>query len=127
MENIGRYYGKLKSSTMACIGYALSPLSWWNDAYVNIPIAYFAAWLLSLINVQFFLAAFTLTYMATNLLGFMLLHRGIAQTLSKENHKQIRYTRKSFLKDLTISLFYTALMVALVKMKVIQPIQEYLK
>ncbi len=127
MENINRYYDKLKNSTVACIGYALSPLSWWNDAYVNIPIAYFAAWLLSLINAKFFLAAFTLTYLATNLAGFILLHKGIAKTLSRENHKNIRYTRKSFLKDMIISLLYTGLMVVLVELKIIRPIQDYLK
>ena len=31
---------KIKGGVVAMIGFLLSPLSWWNDAFVNIPIAY---------------------------------------------------------------------------------------
>jgi hypothetical protein len=65
-------------SLLAILGYLLSPLSWWNDLVVNIPLAYVAAWPVSLINERLFFPAVILAYWLTNLLGFILLHRGVA-------------------------------------------------
>jgi hypothetical protein len=127
MNNLSKHYDKLKGSVIACIGFILSPLSWWNDPYVNIPIAYVCAWLISLLYPHLFLSAFAGAYLATNVLGFILLHKGISRSLSKTEREKIRYTRKNFLKDIAISLFYTALMVLLVQLKVIQPLQNYFK
>ncbi|HCL81722.1 MAG TPA: hypothetical protein DHW81_05705, partial [Nitrospiraceae bacterium] len=119
------YYEKLKGSAMACIGFILSPLSWWNDLYVNIPIAYFCAWVFSLFYPDLFMHAFVVSYLATNVLGFVLLHKGIRKTLSKDDSQKVRYGWKDFLKDLAISLLYTFLIVILVKLNVILPFQEY--
>ena len=40
---------KLGGSVLAFVGFMLSPLSWWNDAFVNIPLALLFAWLMSAI------------------------------------------------------------------------------
>ncbi len=56
------------------IGYILSPLSWWNDPVVNIPISYAAALLAATIHPALFPAAFLAAYLATNALGLMMLH-----------------------------------------------------
>ena len=127
MFDLYRYSDRLKGSTMACIGYMLSPLSWWNDLYVNIPIAYACAWLISLFARNAFTFSFAGAYLATNVLGFVLLHKGIIRTLSKQGEEKPRYTRKQILKDVAISVSYTALMVLLVKLNIIRPVQEYLK
>lgn len=39
---------------LGIIGYILSPLSWWNDAIVNIPIAIVVGTIFSLIDEKFF-------------------------------------------------------------------------
>lgn len=127
MHNIKAYYDKLKGSTIACIGFFLSPLSWWNDPYVNVPIAYFCAWIISLYGHRLFLPAFIGSYLATNVLGFVLLHKGIKKTLSKNDSQKVQYTIKNFMKDLAISMAYTFLIILLVKIKVIQPPQNYMK
>ncbi|MFI5296037.1 MAG: hypothetical protein ACHQ0Y_13560 [Thermodesulfovibrionales bacterium] len=127
MNSIKSYYGKLKGSAMACIGYFLSPLSWWNDPYVNVPIAYFCAWVVSIFFPQLFLLAFVGAYMGTNVLGFILLHKGIGKTLSKADSEKVRYTRKDLMRDFSISLAYTLLIVALVKLKIVQPPQNYVR
>lgn len=121
------HYGTLKGNIIACIGFILSPLSWWNDPYVNIPIAYICAWLISLLYPGQFLSAFAGAYLGTNLLGFILLHKGLSRSLSKTDSKEIRHTRKNILKDIAISLLYTALMVLLAQLRVIQPLQNYFK
>jgi hypothetical protein len=127
MNNLSKHYDKLKGSVIACIGFILSPFSWWNDLYVNIPIAYVCGWLISLLYPRLFLSAFAGAYLATNILGFILLHKGLSRTLSKTDSEEIRYTKKNFLKDIAISLFYTAIMVLLVQLRVIQPLQHYFK
>jgi len=127
MNNIKKYYGRLKGSALACIGFFLSPLSWWNDPYVNIPIAYLCAWLVSMYKADLFLASFIGAYLATNVLGLVLLHKGIGRVLSDSEKEKIKYTGKALLKDIAISLLYTLIMVLLVKMKLIQPPQHYLK
>jgi len=63
----------------------------------------------------------------TNILGFVLLQKGIVRTLSKTDHDKVRYTRRNLAKDIAISLCYTALMVVLVKTGIIKPVQHYLK
>ena len=66
-----RYY----TGIVAIIGYLLSPLSWWNDVFVNVPLAYLFALPFSLIYEALYLPAFLLGYWLSNLLGFLLLHR----------------------------------------------------
>ncbi|MBI5640875.1 MAG: hypothetical protein HZA17_10655 [Nitrospirae bacterium] len=127
MNSLNRYYDRLRGSVVACIGFVLSPLSWWNDLYVNIPIAYVCAWLVSLFYPDAFLSVFAGSYLATNVLGFILLHKGINKTLSKDEQNKIRYTGKNIIRDIAISLFYTGLMVVLIKLQVIRPVQHYLK
>jgi len=125
MNALKIYYDRLKGSTIACIGFILSPLSWWNDPFINIPIAYSLAWIVSFYNQRTFLPVFVGSYLATNVLGLMFLHIGIRKALSKADAQNVKYRIKDFLKDLAISIFYTLLIVALVKLKIIQPLHEY--
>jgi hypothetical protein len=74
-----------------------------------------------------FLTAFVGSYFATNVLGFVLLHKGIAGAASKSALPKAPYTVRNFLKDLAISLVYTLLIVLLVKLGIIKPLQDYLK
>ena len=60
---------------VAVVGYILSPLSPWNDAFVNIPIAYAVSRLLRPLGVPGPLG-FYLGYLASNLLGLLLLSAG---------------------------------------------------
>jgi len=58
---------------LAIIGWLLSPVTWWNDAFVNIPIAYALASVMAWFWAKSFLAAFVIFYWATNVLGSWLL------------------------------------------------------
>jgi hypothetical protein len=113
---------KVAGGIVAFIGFMLSPLSWWNDLFVNVPLALAFAWLVSWFYKPAFGASVVLGYWLTNVLGFILMHKG-AQTIVSE--RPARYTRRDLLRDLAISLFYTALIVALVKFGVLKPIQSY--
>lgn len=89
-------------------GYILSPLSWWNDLVVNIPLAYVFSCPFALLGEQFFLPAFIFGYWLTNLAGLVLLHRGISGLLNKEGRKH------SWLKDVVISMAYTIIIILIV-------------
>lgn len=108
---------------IAFIGFLLSPLSWWNDLFVNIPLAWAFAWLVSLVYRPAFTVAFVVGYWLTNVLGFVLLHKGGAQALTGE---VLPYTRKAILRDLAISLAYTGLIVLAIHLGWLKPLPEYL-
>ena len=107
---------------VALIGYLLSPLSWWNDLFVNVPLALAFAWVVSLIYKPAFSLSLVLGYWLTNVLGFILMHKGAQQAFGKPDRK---YTRRELAKDIAVSLLYTAVIVVLVKCGVLKPVQSY--
>jgi hypothetical protein len=120
---------KMTGGILGVIGFMLSPLSWWNDAVVNLPLALIFATLVGLVyrpvaepDSNAFNAAVILGYWLTNVLGFVLMHKGAQQVLSDEEKK---YSRRALLKDVVVSLLYTALIVVLIKTGVLKPIGKY--
>lgn len=107
---------------MATVGYVLSPLSWWNDLFVNIPLALAFAWVISLFHEEVFEASLILGYWLTNIIGLVLMHKGVKQLLSGEVKSA---TRRELVKDICISLLYTGLIVVLVKLKIFVPVEDY--
>src|SRR2546430_9474139 len=100
----------------------LSPLSWWNDAFVNLPLALAFAWLVGLFYRPAFQPAVLVGYWLTNVLGLVLIQRGARALIS--NREPRPYSRRDFLRDLLISLLYTALIVVLLRLKILQPITD---
>jgi hypothetical protein len=121
MPNLVLTKRKISGGTLAFIGYMLSPLSWWNDLFVNWPLALVFAWVVSGFWKPAFTASLILGYWLTNILGFVLMQKGGAKILSEQDKP---YSRKCLCRDLAISILYTLLVVALVKMGVIGPIQD---
>jgi hypothetical protein len=104
------------------VGFMLSPLSWWNDAFVNLPLAFAFAWVISLFYKPAFDVSLVVGYWLTNVAGFVLMHKGGSKIVSKEEKK---YSTKDLLRDVAISLGYTLLIVVLIKVKVLQPFGDY--
>jgi hypothetical protein len=115
---------KLKGSLIGLIGFILSPLSWWNDLVVNIPLAVIIGWLFSLIYKPLFLPAAIVGYWFTNVLGLILLRRG-AQTALSEKDAPKPFSKKELLKDILISIAYTFVIILLAKFRLIEPISNY--
>ncbi len=57
VEIAGREIGmrKARGGLIAMVGYLLSPVSWWNDLFVNIPLAYAFGALVGLVSEDLFL------------------------------------------------------------------------
>lgn len=113
---------KVRGGFLATIGYILSPLSCWNDAFVNLPLAYAFGLLFGLISTSLFMPAIIVGYWITNILGFVLMHMGVVDVVSKKGKK---YTRKDVLRDLVLSVVYTAVIAGLVYTGIIRFPTEY--
>src|SRR5947209_8776647 len=84
---------RVAGGIVAVVGFMLSPLSWWNDLFVNIPLALVFAWLVSLIYRPAFEFCVIVGYWLTNIIGLVLMQKGAQSALSE---KKSRYTRKDF-------------------------------
>ncbi len=105
---------RLIGGFLVTVGYILSPASWWNDAFVNIPIAYVFAWAASKISPHLFLPVMVLAYWGTNVAGFLMMHVGATYILRKEIPKKHWNLRRT----LIVTAIYTILMVVLANLKV---------
>jgi hypothetical protein len=114
---------KISGGIMATIGFWLSPLSWWNDAFVNIPLALVFAWLVSFFYKPAFTASLIVGYWLTNVLGLVLLHKGTRKLLSEKPPPE---WRRELLKDVIVSLVYTGFIIALIKLGLLKPFTGYL-
>lgn len=115
----------MQGSLLGLIGFMLSPLSWWNDLFVNVPLAVAFGWMVSLVYRPAFETAVIVGYWLTNVLGFVLMQKGAQRILSSQSPRP--YSRRDLLRDLWVSLLYTLLILALVKAGWIQPVADYFK
>jgi hypothetical protein len=109
---------RLRGGIVATVGYLLSPLSWWNDLFINIPLAYLFASLVSLASRRLFAPGMVVGYWLTNVIGLFMLHRGGTDLLAKSGAKP---RRKSIWADLAIGTGYTALIAVLVFSGILKP------
>jgi hypothetical protein len=113
---------KVRGGILGAAGYMLSPLSWWNDMFVNIPLAVVFAWVVSAFYKPAFSVSLVIGYWLTNVLGFVLMHKGAQQLLAKEGKS---YSGRELVKDVGISLIYTLVIVALIEFGVLKPFHSY--
>ena len=109
------------ASFLFVLGYILSPLSWWNDSFINIPIAYLFSMPFTLLNKRFFLPSFILGYWISNILGLVLMHKGVKGFV---NSPPLKY---DIVNNIIISMAYTALVIILVFMGWIKPPVDFLQ
>jgi len=107
--------------SLVTIGFILSPLTWWNDLVVNVPLAYLISIPFSLINEKLFLPGFIIGYWLTNLLGFLLLHWG-SQGLIKK-----KYAVPNIKQSLIMSIIYSVLIVIIVMLGWLAPPSAYIE
>ncbi|WP_439027601.1 hypothetical protein [Haloarchaeobius sp. DT45] len=103
---------RIQGGLLATVGFVLSPLSWWNDLLVNVPLAYVFATVVGLFVHGVFVPALVVGYWLTNVVGFVLLHQGAVGVVSGEHEP---YTRRRLGRDLLLSVGYTVLILVLVQ------------
>lgn len=100
--------GRLKGTFLGLVGFMLSPFSWWNDLFVNIPIAYVFALPFSLINRNLLLPALVVGYWLTNVLGLVLLQGSIRRVARGGDVPPMKWKTA-----VVASLIYTAVLTTL--------------
>jgi hypothetical protein len=103
-ESRPRFHQRVGGSIAAVLGWLLSPLSWWNDLVVNVPLAYAFSLPFSLLDERLYVPAFVLGYWLSNVLGFVLLHKGVSH--------MVLANRASLRKDLLMATGYTVVVAA---------------
>jgi hypothetical protein len=103
------------------IGFLLSPISWWNDILINIPLAYILALPFGFISKTLFMPMIILFYWLTNILGLILMHKGINKAFKTED----KYSKKDFLKDILFSIGYTCIIFSLFYFGILKFPAEY--
>jgi len=112
--NFKKYF---KGGFLVAIGYILSPLSFWNDMLVNIPLSYGFAYLFSFLVKNVFLESMIIFYWITNIAGMLLMHYGVKKVISEKNSK---LTKKDLIINILISIGYTLAIVILIKLNILK-------
>lgn len=111
---------KIKGGSIAFVGYILSPLSWWNDLFVNIPLAYVFAACVAFFSKNLFFPALIFGYWGTNVLGLVMMHYGALKVSGKS-----AMTKKDFAVHIAVSMVYTVIMVYLIQKGILKFPMEY--
>lgn len=108
---------KLRGGVLLIIGYLLSPLSFWNDLFFNLPIAYFFGYVCSLFSPNLLLPCSIVGYWLSNVAGILLMQVG-AVDVFQEQAKE-RNLKKDILMGLASSVAYTLVILVLIQFKII--------
>lgn len=95
---------------LAVVGYILSPLSWWNDAVVNIPISLAIAGAANKLTGLDLRVGFAAAYWLTNIAGFALMLIGGSGAYKG------RVTRRAVALSLVAGTAYTVAVVLLLSL-----------
>ena len=108
---------KLRGSLFVGIGYMLSPLSWWNDVFFNLPIALLFAYLISWIKPDWFFQFTVIGYWLSNVLGIAMMQMGAMDMFFDEEKRNLK--RDLFL-GLGGSTIYTIVVAGLVYFHILE-------
>lgn len=115
--NIKILLKKLRGGFFLVIGYLLSPLSFWNDLFFNLPIAYLFGYVCSLISPNLLISCSILGYWLSNIAGILLMQVGAMDVFQEQPQRNIK---KELLMGLLSSVVYTIVILALVQLKILQ-------
>lgn len=116
-DKFAKIFKKIRGGFFFVLGYMLSPLSWWNDIFFNLPVAYGFGYLCSLLNKDLLIPCAIAGYWLSNVAGILLMQAGVVDVF--QNQPQERNLRKELLMGLASSTVYTLVIVALIQLKII--------
>ncbi len=97
----------IKHTISFVVGFVLSPLSWWNDLFINVPLAYAMTWpalkltsFLFPVSKSLFITAFIFNYWITNIVGMTMMHYSGKKLINKDAKFDIA-------KDLIVGIIYS--------------------
>ena len=103
-------------ASVAFVGWLLSPFTWWNDAFVNLPLAYILTSLIQRWVPWSFLSAFLVCYWITNIAGIALMYAGARRLVPRAAGT---VTRRGVLATI---IAYSIIAALLIKLGIIKPL-----
>lgn len=101
---------KIGSGLLIGVGYMLSPLSWWNDLFFNLPIALVFGYAARWFHPDWLVAGTIVGYWISNVLGIVMMQVGAMELL-------VAQEQRNFKRDLVVGLggstAYTVVIAAL--------------
>ncbi|HEY9709477.1 MAG TPA: hypothetical protein V6D48_14835 [Oculatellaceae cyanobacterium] len=116
--NLEVMFKKLRGGFLLVIGFLLSPLSFWNDLFFNLPIAYGFGYVCSWLNPDLLLPCSLAGYWLSNIAGILLMQVGAVDVF--EGQPKERNLKKELLTGLVSSTVYSIVIVALVQFNILQ-------
>lgn len=107
---------RMRGSLLVGVGYLLSPLSWWNDMALNIPLAWVLASLVERLIPIGFATLFVAFYWLSNIAGFVLIHLGGRELFGAQLNK------RKWLGVVATTVLYTAGILLLLKKNILGPL-----
>ncbi|KZL51138.1 MULTISPECIES: hypothetical protein [Cyanophyceae] len=110
-------FKKLRGGLLVGIGYMLSPLSWWNDIFFNLPIALLFGYLVSWAKPNWFLPFTIIGYWLSNVLGIVMMQMGTMDMFLTEEERNLK---RDLLLGLGGSTVYTIVVALLVYFHILE-------
>ncbi|MFZ9739719.1 MAG: hypothetical protein ACO3EZ_17120 [Prochlorotrichaceae cyanobacterium] len=98
------------------LGYMLSPLSWWNDLFFNLPIALALGSLLAFFVPDWFVPGTIVGYWLSNVVGIVMMQMGVVDFFQAEEK---RNWKRDLLLGFAGSTLYTIVILVLISGKVL--------
>lgn len=99
------------------VGYLLSPLCWWNDLVINLPLALGFGYCVSRPFPDALVPLTGLGYWLTNVAGFVLMQQGAVTALRNKGERSPSHSLRN---GLITSTVYTVAIVVLVQFHIIE-------
>jgi hypothetical protein len=103
-----------RALVLLVVGWMLSPLCWWNDLLINLPVAWGLASVARWIEPAWFAPGLVVGYWLSNVLGIVLLQSGALALVQSPATPRDR--RREWLIGLATSTAYTLAVVFLVRL-----------
>ncbi|MEP0969078.1 MULTISPECIES: hypothetical protein [unclassified Phormidium] len=107
---------RLWGGSLVVVGYLLSPLCWWNDLVINLPLALGFGYLASRPFPDALVPMTGLGYWLTNVVGFVLMQQGAVTALQKQEPGT---TGHSLRNGLITSTVYALAIVVLLQLHIL--------
>lgn len=107
----------IKNTVLIGLGYMLSPLSWWNDLFFNLPIAYLFGYAVGWAYPQAFIPAAIAGYWLSNIVGILMLQTGALEMVMGD---QPRSLQRELWVGLGSATLYTLVIVGLIYWHVLE-------
>lgn len=104
---------QLRALLLLALGWLLSPLCWWNDLVINLPLAWLVARALAFWHASWFTPGLVIGYWLSNVAGILLMQSSALEVF--RNGEEPRNPRRELLVGLATSTAYSLAVFALVK------------